>query len=72
MTRRDTEKMAPPEEGQVCGSLRLAENNQLQQSNGVIAPPSDVDPGMRKPAPDMNTGGLAVPAPGPSEGVQPK
>ena len=66
------EKIAPaPEQGR-SEAPRGSLSNKLQQSNGVIAPSGDVDPSMRKPAPDINTGGSVLPAPGPAQGVEPK
>ena len=61
-------------EGTTVGQANEALGDKLARSNGVLCPPSGVDPEMRAPTPDAgNTPVIPPPgSPGGSPNVQPK
>jgi hypothetical protein len=72
-------KAVPPHgtvapEGQTTGQASEPLGDRLAKSNGVLCPPTDVDPAMRAPAPDTgNTPVIPPPgSPGGNPNVQPK
>jgi hypothetical protein len=50
-------------EGQTTGQSRAPLGDKLAQSDGVLCPPSNVDPEMRAPAPDVGKTPV-IPPPG--------
>jgi hypothetical protein len=61
-------------EGTTVGQANEALGDKLARSNGVLCPPSGVDPEMRAPTPDTgNTPVIPPPgSPGGNQNVQPK
>jgi len=64
---------APPE-GSTTGQAREALGDKLARSNGVLCPPSGVDPEMRAPAPETGRMPVIPPpgSPGGNPDVRPK
>ncbi len=66
--------MPKPPPGQTTGQASEPLGDRLAKSNGVLCPPSDVDPAMRAPTPDKgNTPVIPPPgSPGGDPNVRPK
>lgn len=68
-----------PSRGNMAPNTTVGQGNhtlgdQLARSNGVLCPPSDVDPAMRAPTPNTGTTPVIPPpgSPGGNPNVQPK
>ena len=61
-------------EGSTVGRSNEPLGDKLARSNGVLCPPSNIDPEMRAPAPDAGTTPVIPPpgSPGGNPNVQPK
>ena len=76
----DTEKVipekAPPTKPDAAQGDSNSLSDKLKKSNGVIAPPTDIDPDIRKPTPPGGASPMPVipppGTPGGGTGVQPK
>ena len=73
-TRPNQPRDAKPLEGSTTGQAQESLGDKLQRSDGVLCPPTDVDPEMRTPAPDVGKTPVVPPpgSPGGDPNVRPK
>ncbi|MBR1087924.1 hypothetical protein JQ621_10670 [Bradyrhizobium manausense] len=74
-TPQDRQNRAAAPEGQTTGQAREPLGDKLAKSDGVLCPPSGVDPDMHAPAPSTDGSMPVIPPPGSPGGdpsVRPK